>query len=102
MRSMKVGKQRPIAKAYALSIGIWCGLALLTGWQYLIFDQQLNIHSTFLDMVLLAESRGFAFALLTPPIFYLVRRYGPSMKQTLWRWGAYCVGVFPFMVLYSC
>lgn len=99
---MKLINFRQIGRAYALSICAWGALSLLTGWEYRIFDRQLNIHSTFLDMVLLAESRGFAYALLTPPIFYLVRRYGPSMKQTLWRWGAYCVGVFPFMVLYSC
>ena len=99
---MKVSSFRQIGRAYALSICIWGALSLLTGWEYRIFDQQLNIHSTLLDMVLLAESRGFAFALLTPPIFYLVRRYSFEVKHSSWRLAVYCVGVVPFMALYAC
>lgn len=92
---------RRIVRAYLISIAVWCGLSLLTGWQYRIFDQSLNIHSTLLDMLRLAEARGFAFALLTPPIFYVVRRYlagsGHSLRSLL----IYCVGVGPFMFLYA-
>src|SRR5215469_2929666 len=99
---MKGISLRQFGRAYTQSIGIWCALSLLTGWGYRIFDQQLNIHSTLFDMVLLAESRGFAFALLTPPIFYLVRRYSSTARHSSWRLGIYGAGVFPFMVLYSC
>ena len=91
---------RRIVRAYLVSIGVWCALSLLTGWQYRIFDQSLNIHSTLLDMLRLAEARGFTFALLTPPIFYVVRRYlahtGPVRSLLV-----YCLGVAPFMVLYA-
>lgn len=100
---MKPLASRQIGRAYLISIGIWCTLSLLVGWQYRIFDQQLNIHSTFLQMELLAESRGFAYALLTPPIFYLIRRYGAGIKHSSWRvWAGYCVGLGPFMLLYAC
>lgn len=92
---------RRIVRAYLVSIGVWCALSLLTGWQYRIFDQSLNIHSTLLDMLRLAEARGFAFALMTPPIFYVVRRYlahtGHPVRSLL----IYCLGVVPFMVLYA-
>ena len=71
MQGMIEGGFRPIVRAYALSIAVWCGLSLLTGVQYRIFDKQLNIQSSRWDMLLLAESRGFSLALLTPPIFYL-------------------------------
>ncbi|MGE5207646.1 MAG: sensor histidine kinase [Chlamydiota bacterium] len=95
-------KFRRIVRAYLISIAAWGGLSLLTGWQYRIFDQSLNIHSTLLDMLRLAEARGFAFALLTPPIFYVVRRYlaggGRSLRSLL----IYCLGVGPFMMLYAC
>jgi hypothetical protein len=101
MHGMDVRKSRQIARVYAISIGLWCGLSLLTGWQYRIFDQQLNIHSSLLDMLLLAESRGFAFALLTPPIFYVVRRYVAGIKRPFKYLCAYTLGVGPFMVLYS-
>lgn len=93
---------RQVARAYLASIAIWCGLSLLTGWQYRIFDQQLNIKSSLLDMVFLAESRGFAYALLTPPIFYLVRRYMTSTRTFLSHLWVYCVILPPFMVLYGC
>lgn len=93
---------RAAARAYVVSIGVWCALSLLTGWQYRIFDEQLNIHSTFLEMLLLAESRGFGYALLTPPIFYLVRRYGAVSKHSSWYvWAAFAAGMAPFMLLFA-
>ncbi|MGB8889711.1 MAG: histidine kinase [Candidatus Korobacteraceae bacterium] len=94
-------KAQKIAKAYLISIGIWCGLSLLTGWQYRIFDESLNIKSSFLDMIRLAEARGFTFALLTPPIFYVVRRYSASARHIVRYVLAYCLGVVPFMFLYA-
>ncbi len=102
MRGMNLNRFRPIARAYAFSIALWCGLSLLTGWQYRIFDQQLNIASSLSDMILLAESRGFAFALLTPPIFYLARRYIGGARQRFRYVFIYCLGVGPFMLLYAC
>jgi two-component system LytT family sensor kinase len=99
---MKLRNVLPIARAYLISIAIWCVLSLLTGWQYRIFDQGLNIHSSLLDMILLAESRGFALALLTPPIFYFVRRQIGSAKPSPWYLFAYALGLGPFMLLYAC
>jgi two-component system, LytTR family, sensor kinase len=99
---MKMEPFRPVVRAYALSIGIWCGLSLLTGWQYRIFDRALNIHSTLFDMLLLAESRGFAFAMLTPPIFYLARRYTVVGRDRLRYMLLYGLGVVPFMLLDAC
>jgi two-component system, LytTR family, sensor kinase len=96
------GRVGPIVRAYLMSIGVWCGLSLLTAWQYRIFDQSLNIHSTFFDMLRLAEARGFAFALLTPPIFYVVRRYLGGAVHSLRSLMFYCLGVGPFMLLYAC
>src|SRR5580700_1889660 len=95
MQGMKLKDFRPVLRAYGVSIAVWCGLSLLTGVQYRVFDKAMNINSSLLDMLLLAESRGFSFALLTPPIFYLARRsigvthirfrYGPG-----YAWG-YCL-----------
>ncbi|HLW83910.1 MAG TPA: histidine kinase [Candidatus Sulfotelmatobacter sp.] len=99
---MKLGRFRPILRAYGLSIAVWCGLALLTGVQYRIFDKEMNIHSSLFDMLLLAESRGFAFALLTPPIFFLARRSIDGTRNRFRYILGYCLGVGPFMVLYAC
>ncbi len=87
---------RRIGRAYLLSIAVWCTLALLTGWEYRIFDEAVNIHSSLPDMILLAESRGFAYALLTPPLFYVVRRAVATGRQTFWYF-LYLVGLAPFM-----
>jgi len=102
MLGMKLKAFRPVARAYGFSIAVWCGLSLLTGVQYRIFDKQLNIHSTLWDMLLLAESRGFSFALLTPPIFYLARRDMGGARDRFRYVLGYCLGVGPFMLLYAC
>jgi two-component system LytT family sensor kinase len=102
MQKTKLIAVRPIARAYGLSIAVWCGLSLLTGLQYRIFDKQLNIHSTLWDMLLLAESRGFSFALLTPPIFYLARRFMGAARYRIRYVLGYCLGAGPFMLLYAC
>jgi two-component system, LytTR family, sensor kinase len=96
---MESGRAARIARAYITSIAIWSALSLLTGWNYLIFDQTANLHSTLRDMLILAEARGLAYALLTPPIFFIVEHFsfGPGSR---WRSVfAYVVGAFPFMLI---
>ena len=87
-----------VLKAYLVSMGIWGALSLITGYQYLLFDQRQNIQSTLFDVLLLAESRGFAFALLTPPIFYLVRR-GFDVLKGVRSLAIYVLLLGPFMVI---
>jgi len=102
MRRMKPKEFRPVVRAYGLSIAVWCGLSLLTGVQYRVFDKAMNINSSLFDMLLLAESRGFSFALLTPPIFYLARRSIGTARDRFRYLLIYCLGVGPFMLLYAC
>jgi two-component system, LytTR family, sensor kinase len=99
--AMKPASQS-IFRAYAVSIGMWCGISLLTGWQYRIFDEQRHINSSFLDMMLLAGSRGFCYAVLTPPIFYLARRSISEVRNRVRYILLYCLGAGPFMLLYAC
>jgi two-component system LytT family sensor kinase len=89
-----------IARAYLASIVIWAVLSLLTSWQYSVLDRSLGMH-TLLDMVILAEVRGFTFALLTPPLFYIARRYRIGGKHPLRSLFAYLLGVVPFVVCYA-
>jgi len=102
MQKMKLKEFRPVVRAYGLSIAVWCGLSLLTGVQYRVFDKAMNINSSLFDMLLLAESRGFSFALLTPPIFYLARRSIGGARNRIRYLLLYCFGVGPFMLLYAC
>jgi two-component system, LytTR family, sensor kinase len=91
----------PVLRAYAISIGLWTALSLLTGWNYRLFDQQVHIDSSLLGMIYLAESRGLAYAVLTPVIFYLVRRYPLDLRHSYWPIVFYALGLIPFMVSYS-
>ena len=90
------------AKAYLWSIGIWSALSSLTGWQYFIFDKSMNIHSTHGQMLILAEARGLAFALLAPPVFYLVARHNVGDRHRLRHLLICCLGAVPYMVSYAC
>jgi two-component system LytT family sensor kinase len=99
---MKTSVSRQIVRAYLLSIGIWSALSLLTGWNYLIFDHSVNIHSTLTEMICLAESRGLAFALLTPPIFFIVRHYSSGVRKPVRYLLSYGLGAAPFMAIYAC
>jgi two-component system, LytTR family, sensor kinase len=92
---------KQIAKAYLWSIGIWSALSSLTGWQYFIFDKSMKIHSTPGQMLILAEARGLAFALLAPPVFYLVGQYNIGARHRL-KYLLYCsLGAVPYMFCYA-
>ncbi len=96
---MELGRTARIVRAYLISIAIWSALSLLTGWNYLVFDKSANIQSTFQDMLIVAEARGLAYALLTPPIFFIVAHFSFGRGN---RWRsliAYAVGAAPFMLI---
>jgi two-component system, LytTR family, sensor kinase len=101
MIEVQLQNLRQLGRAYLLSIAVWSALSVLTAWEYRIFDQQLNIHSTFLDMLLLAESRGLAFALLTPAVFYLVHHASSRARHFSHTLAIYVAALIPFMVLDS-
>ena len=98
---MAPSRIQPVVRAYALSIGLWTALSLLTGWNYRIFDQQVHIESSLRGMIYLAESRGIAYALLTPVIIYIVRRHPLGLRRSPWPLIFYALGLVPFMVSYS-
>src|SRR5271170_7974832 len=93
---------RQTAKAYLWSIGIWSALSSLTGWQYFIFDKSMSLYSTHGQMLILAEARGLAFALLAPPVFYLVGRRNVGGRHRVQYLLIYCLGAVPYMLSYAC
>jgi two-component system, LytTR family, sensor kinase len=98
---MSYSRVQPVLRAYAISIGLWTALSLLTGWNYRIFDQSVHIDSSLRGMIYLAESRGLAYAVLTPVIFYVVRRHPLGLRRSSWPLVFYTLGLIPFMVSYS-
>jgi two-component system, LytTR family, sensor kinase len=97
---MKSRHLRAAARAYAMSIAFWFGLALLMGWQYGTLDRH-HLLSSLITLIEMAGVRGFALALWTPPIFYLVGKYldlpGSRSSYVL-----FCaLGAGPFVLLHS-
>jgi two-component system LytT family sensor kinase len=99
---MEITQPIRLARAYLIAIGIWSALSLLTGWNYLIFDRSANLKSTLSQMMYLAEARGLAYALLTPPIFFIVHRYSTAKRERLRYLIAYILGAAPFMLVCAC
>lgn len=99
---VSVISMRRILRAYVLSLGLWLVLSIVTGFQYRILDEQWNIHSTLRDMLLLAGSRGLAYALLTPPVFYLVALTGKRALKPVQTVGVYLLALGPFMLIDAC
>ena len=89
---------RQIARAYGISLVVWSLYSLLNVWDLHQGYQSFNIHVQLLDMLILAEVRGVAFAVLTPPIFYVVPRFSIGGKHLIQSSLLYLVGGVPFMV----
>ena len=97
---MKWRYLRGTARAYLMSIAFWFGLACLMGSQYGVLNRQ-HLWSSFVQLLGMASVRGFALALWTPPIFYLVGKY-LNFSRNRWSYVLACVlGAVPFVLLHS-
>lgn len=97
---MQLPRVRKIARAYLMAIGFWYGLALLMGLQYLHLDRH-HLLSSLSSLGVQSAARALAFAVWTPPIFYLVGQYLSFARNRL-RYLLLCgLGAIPFVVLYS-
>ena len=96
------GRVRRITVAYLVSLGVWLGFAILLGSQYRVIDLIRNIPATLWDAFVLAAVRCLTLALLTPPIFFLVRRFPVHGKAAAPRLFAYLLGSPLFVVSYAC
>jgi two-component system, LytTR family, sensor kinase len=100
MSGMKSRYLRAAARAYAMSIAFWFGFAVLMGLQYGTLDRH-HLWSSVITIVGAAGVRGFALALWTPPIFYLVGKY-LNLPGKRGSYVLFCVlGAGPFVLLHS-
>jgi len=93
---------RQIALAYAVSVGVWVSIALLLEWQYLVLVRMQRVQVSLADTLPMALARGFGFALLTPPIFYIVRRFAVGKRHSARRVFGYLAGTILFVIIFSC
>jgi two-component system LytT family sensor kinase len=96
---MKPGSVLQVARAFAISFGVWFCLSLITALQYRVIDRTWPGQATPLDALKLAAARGFAYALMTPPVFWLVRWFAARAKSFWLTLGLYVLGFAPFAIL---
>jgi two-component system, LytTR family, sensor kinase len=97
---MKLPSVRAIARAYLISLLVWCGIALLMGVQASPFNPQ-NPREWLVNLLVEVAPRAFAMTFWTPPIFYLVRRLLNSSINRFAYVFLWSVGAFPFVLLHT-
>jgi two-component system, LytTR family, sensor kinase len=95
---MKPPSLRGVARAYLLAIAFWFGFALLMGLQYRTIDVH-RFWSSLGGLLLEVALRGLAFALWSPPIFYLVRAHLGDSRGRFHYVLLWSLGVVPFLAL---
>ena len=93
---------RQIALSYLWAIFFWMSFALMMAWEDRVRTLQYGGHPNFLKFLLVESAACITFALLTPPIFFIVRRYPVTSQNRLKRSMAYLLGALPFIVVFSC
>jgi len=98
---MRLGTVLRMARAFAISFGAWFCLSLITALQYRVIDRTWPGQATPLDALKLAAARGFAYALLTPPVFWLVQWFAARSKSFWLTIGFYVLGAAPFALAWA-
>jgi two-component system, LytTR family, sensor kinase len=95
-------KLREVAMVYVVAFGVWGSLAPLMAAEDKVRLVHRGIHTAFQKLLMVNGVWCLAFALLTPPIYYIVRRYPITRRAPLKRATAYLLGLAPFMVAFAC
>jgi two-component system, LytTR family, sensor kinase len=95
-------KLHDVAMVYAVALGVWGSLALLMAAEDKVRLAHRDIHTAFQKLLMVNGVWCLTFALLTPPIYYIVRRYPVTRRAPLKRAAAYFLGIAPFMLIFAC
>jgi len=93
---------RQAALAYGWSLGFWLAFSPLMAAESWVRLRQRGVHADFWTMVVVNSAWAVTFALLTPPIFFIVRKHPVTRQHALGRAGLYLLGVVPFMLVFAC
>jgi two-component system, LytTR family, sensor kinase len=104
---MKVVKKpseiaRRIGLAYLWSFGFWMVWCLMISRQEYALGWASGDHKTFFHLWRIIFVGDFAFAILTPSIFYLVGRFPVGLDKPSKGVFAYLFGFIPFLISYAC
>ncbi len=97
-----LARLRQIALSYFWAILFWMSFALMMAWEDRVRTLQYGGQPNFLQYLVLESAVCITFALLTPPIFWIVRRYPIASQNRLKRGAAYLLGALPFVAAFSC
>jgi two-component system, LytTR family, sensor kinase len=93
---------RHIAIAYFWSVVAWLSFSPVMAGQHDVLLSQRGIRIGFWHLLLLNGSWCLASALLTPPMFAIVRRYPITRRARFLRIAGYILGGVPFLVASGC
>ena len=99
---MKVSeKVRWVFFSYLWSLGFWAVLGTLCAWQEYVVERTKGLQVDFSQLLLIDYIReDFTLAVLTPPVFLLVRRFAVGLNKPVRGVVAYAIGFVPFLVAY--
>src|SRR5438552_6747891 len=93
-------KLRRVSLAYLWSILVWVGFSPILAAENRLQLSDRGLHSPgYWTLLLVNGAWCLTAALLTPPIFYLVRRYPISKRAGLWRLAGYLLGGIPYLAV---
>jgi two-component system, LytTR family, sensor kinase len=82
--SARYAKLKRVTISYGIAIVVWLVFAVIVAYQYRLIATSGGRVVSWADSLLLPSVRFFCYALLTPPIFYIVKRF-PIDFQHKWR-----------------
>lgn len=100
---MKISKLllRRAALSYARSVAFWLAIAGLMAVQQNFIERELGYHTGFFPLLAILSIRFVDFALLTPPIFWIVLRFPVNRYKPTRGLIAYALGMAPFLFCYA-
>src|SRR5215469_5030263 len=91
-----------MARSYLWSILIWMSFAPVGAAEDKVTWLDRGVNRPYWELLLISEAWLFTAALLTPPIFSVVRRYPIVHKHRAGRMAAYLFGALPYLAVSVC
>jgi two-component system, LytTR family, sensor kinase len=94
-------KLRRIGVAYLRSFACWLPLSALISFQQYLIEIDLKHRVPFLEIQVITAIRFVVYAILTPPVFFIVRRFPIQREKTLRGILFYVFGAAGFIISYA-
>jgi two-component system, LytTR family, sensor kinase len=92
---------RRVAVAYLRSFICWLPLSILISFQQYLIEIDLKHRVPFFTIQLITSIRFLVFAILTPPVFFIVRRFPIQREKPVRGVLLYFLGTAGFVITYA-